>query len=94
VLVGSVPVNLTPAGSLRSSSSPVLSVNIIASTVVRPRRTCKEAPERFTYDYISTLEPKTQEQERTSFRQLDDVFGTLSSMKSPVGGWPTIAAAG
>jgi integrase/recombinase XerD len=42
-----------------------------------PRRTYKEALERFTYDYLPTLKPRTQERYRTSFRQLNAVFGTL-----------------
>jgi integrase/recombinase XerD len=39
-----------------------------------PRRTNKEALERFTYDYLPTLKPRTQERYRTSFRQLHPVF--------------------
>ena len=42
-----------------------------------PRRTYKEALERFTYDYLPTLKPRTQERYRTSFRQLNAVFGNL-----------------
>jgi hypothetical protein len=36
----------------------------------RPRRSYKEALERFTYDYLPTLKPRTQERYRTSLRQL------------------------
>jgi hypothetical protein len=36
----------------------------------RPRRTYNEALERFTYDYLPTLKP------RTHFRQLNAVFGS------------------
>jgi hypothetical protein len=36
----------------------------------RPRRTYKEALERFTHDYLLTLKPRTQERYGTSFRQL------------------------
>jgi integrase/recombinase XerD len=43
----------------------------------RPRRTYKESLERFTYDYLPTLKPRTQERYRTSFRQLDAAFGSL-----------------
>jgi len=43
----------------------------------RPRRTYKEALERFTVDYLPTLKPRTQERYRTSFRQLNDAFGSL-----------------
>jgi integrase/recombinase XerD len=43
----------------------------------RPRRTYNEALERFTYDYLPTLKPRTQERYRTSFRQLNAVFGSL-----------------
>jgi integrase/recombinase XerD len=35
-----------------------------------PRRTYREALERFAYDYLPTLKPRTQERYRTSFRQL------------------------
>ena len=42
-----------------------------------PRRTYREALERFTYDYLPTLKPRTQERYRTSFRQLHPVFGDL-----------------
>ena len=42
-----------------------------------PRRTYKEALERFTNDYLPTLKPRTQERYRTSFRQLNAVFGNL-----------------
>jgi integrase len=43
----------------------------------RPRRTYKEALERFTHDYLPTLKARTQERYRTSFRQLNGVFGGL-----------------
>ncbi len=43
----------------------------------RPRRTYKEALYRFTHDYLPTLKPRTQERYRTSFRQLNAVFGNL-----------------
>jgi hypothetical protein len=43
----------------------------------RPRRAYREALKRFTYDYLPTLKPRTQERYRTSFRQLHPVFGTL-----------------
>jgi integrase/recombinase XerD len=42
-----------------------------------PRRTYKEALERFVYDYLPTLKPGTQTRYRTSFRQLSAVFGNL-----------------
>jgi integrase/recombinase XerD len=42
-----------------------------------PRRTYKEALERFSHDYLPTLKPRTQERYRTSFRQLNAVFGSL-----------------
>jgi hypothetical protein len=42
-----------------------------------PRRTYREALERFTYDYLPTLKPRTQERYRTSFRQLNAAFGNL-----------------
>jgi Phage integrase, N-terminal SAM-like domain len=42
-----------------------------------PRRTYKEALERFTYDYLPTLKPRTQERYRSSLRQLNAAFGTL-----------------
>jgi integrase len=44
----------------------------------RPRRTYKEALERFFADYMPTLKPRTQERYRTSFRQLDAAFGNLN----------------
>jgi integrase/recombinase XerD len=43
----------------------------------RPRRTYKEALERFTYDYLPTLKPSSQTRYRTSFWQLNAVFGSL-----------------
>jgi hypothetical protein len=43
----------------------------------RPRRTYKEALERFTHDYRPTLKPTTQERYRSNFRQLTAVFGNL-----------------
>ena len=43
-----------------------------------PRRTYKEALERFTYDYLPTLKLGTQTRYRTSFRQL-----TSTCQKSP-----------
>jgi integrase len=43
----------------------------------RPRRTYKEALERFSYDYLPTLKPSSQTRYRTSFRQLSAAFGSL-----------------
>lgn len=43
----------------------------------RPRRTFKETQERFTYDYLPTLKPTSQQKYRTRFRQPDAAFGTL-----------------
>jgi integrase/recombinase XerD len=43
----------------------------------RPRRTYKEALERFTHDYLPTLKPGTQGRYCTSFRQLAVAFGSL-----------------
>lgn len=43
----------------------------------RPRRTYKEALVRFTVAHPPTLKPRTQEQYRTSIRQLNDAFGGL-----------------
>ena len=43
----------------------------------RPRRTYKEALDRFTQDYLPTLKPTSQQRYRTSFRQVDAAFGTL-----------------
>ena len=42
-----------------------------------PRRTYRDALERFTCDYMPPLKPRTQERYRTSFRQLNPVFGNL-----------------
>jgi integrase/recombinase XerD len=42
-----------------------------------PRRSYRESLERFTYDYLPTLKPRTQARYRTSFRQLDAAFGGL-----------------
>jgi hypothetical protein len=42
-----------------------------------PRRTHKEALERCAYDNLPPLKPRTQERYRTSFRQLNAVFGNL-----------------
>jgi hypothetical protein len=43
----------------------------------RPRRTDKEALERFSHDYLPTLKPTSQQRYRTSFRQVDTAFGNL-----------------
>ncbi|GGC45523.1 integrase [Siccirubricoccus deserti] len=43
----------------------------------RPRRTYREALERFSTDYLPTLKPSTQSRYRTSFRQLAAAFGDL-----------------
>src|SRR3954462_5980961 len=43
----------------------------------RPRRTCREALERFSTDYMPTLKPSTQDRYRPSFRQLAGTFGGL-----------------
>jgi integrase/recombinase XerD len=43
----------------------------------RPRRTYREALERFTHDYLPTLKVRTQERYRTTFRQLAAPFGSL-----------------
>jgi integrase/recombinase XerD len=43
----------------------------------RPRRTYREALDRFTHDYLPTLKPTSQQRHRTSFRQVDAAFGTL-----------------
>lgn len=43
----------------------------------RPRHTYKEALERFAYDYLPSLKPRTQERYRTPFRQLQSAFGDL-----------------
>jgi integrase len=43
----------------------------------RPRRTYKEALERFAHDYLPSLKTRTQERYRTSFRQLAAAFGEL-----------------
>ena len=42
-----------------------------------PAEPTKESLEGFTYDYSPTLKPRTQERYRTSFRQLNAVFGNL-----------------
>ena len=49
----------------------------------RPRRTYKEALERFTHDYLPTLKPRTQERYRTSFRQLTGGWIIRPVQKSP-----------
>jgi integrase/recombinase XerD len=43
----------------------------------RPRRSYKDALERFIRDYLPDLKPRTQERYRTSLRQLHAVFGDL-----------------
>jgi integrase/recombinase XerD len=43
----------------------------------RPRRSYKDALERFTLDYLPSLKPRTQERYRTSLRQLHASFGDL-----------------
>ena len=66
-----------PQKPLLSSCSPASSMNIVGSPWLNPRRTYKESLEGFTYDYSPTLKPRTQERYRTSFRQLNAVFGDL-----------------
>jgi integrase/recombinase XerD len=43
----------------------------------RPRRSYREALERFSHDYLPTLKPSTQTRYRTTFRQLNAAFGNL-----------------
>lgn len=43
----------------------------------RPRRTYREALERFWAEYMPTLKPATQRRYRSSFRQLAGTFGAL-----------------
>jgi integrase len=43
----------------------------------RPRRTYKEAHDRFLADYMPSLKPRTQERYRTTFRQLAATFEGL-----------------
>lgn len=43
----------------------------------RPRRTYREALDRFSAEYMPTLKPATQRRYRTSFRQLATAFGGL-----------------
>lgn len=43
----------------------------------RPRRTYREALDRFAADYMPSLKPSTQDRYRTSFRQLAEAFGGL-----------------
>src|SRR5665213_3494002 len=43
----------------------------------RSRRSFAETLERFAEDYMPTLKPMSQERYRTSFRQLNPIFGKL-----------------
>lgn len=43
----------------------------------RPRRTYKEALDRFAFEFMTTVKPSTQRRYRTSFRQLAPHFGDL-----------------
>jgi hypothetical protein len=43
----------------------------------RPRRTCREALDRFWADYLPTLKPASQRRYRASFRQLAAASGDL-----------------
>jgi hypothetical protein len=50
----------------------------------RPRRTYREALERFSAEYTAALKPATQRRYRTSFRQLAAAFGGLHLDEIPI----------
>jgi hypothetical protein len=64
------PTGCVSNGAARRSGNP-------PTPPRRPRRTYHEALDRFSYDYLPTLKPRTQERYRTSFRQLNAGFGNL-----------------
>ena len=76
---------IPPRRPLLSSSSPAFWMSIVVSTVVGiPRRTYKDAPERFAYDYLPTLKPRTQSDTARASGDDLDLFGNSTSMRSPL----------
>lgn len=74
--LGAFPVARNGSQTIRLL--PVLSRSLIAATEVGVRaEPTRKLWNAFTYDYLPTLKPRTQERYRTSFRQLNAVFGSL-----------------